>query len=169
MPSKSKNWSKCGEKVSPAGSYAHGLQDVSVCLCELNLSVNVREHEELGLDKLISSHVFAAQHVVAGIRPYYHTDDVRIATRIAASYPASEGAITGESLLVQSNGCNGGGTVVLHVALRCGSGERRKASAYPRLTVGPACGTVGRARDTERRHGSSTETFTLLGAGSGGH
>jgi integrase-like protein len=45
----------------------------------------------------------------------------------------------------------------------------RKAPADPRLTDGPACGTVGRARDMERRYGPSAETFTLLGAGSGGH
>lgn len=58
--------------------------------------------------------------------------------------------------------------MVLHGKVRRGTAERRKASAYPRLTAGSACGTVGRARDTERRYGPSSETFTLLGAGSFG-
>jgi hypothetical protein len=43
---------------------------------------------------------------------------------------------------------------VLHAAVRRGSGERRNASVYARFTAGPACGTVGRARDTERRYGA---------------
>ncbi len=59
------------------------------------------------------------------------------------SRPAGSGH--GESLPVQSNSCNGGGTVVF-MSLRCRSnGEMRKAPADPRLAAGPACGSVGRA------------------------
>lgn len=40
-------------------------------------------------------------------------------------------------LRVQSNSYNSNRTVAAHVAVLPNSGEKRKASAYPRLTAGP--------------------------------
>ena len=51
-----------------------------------------------------------------------------------------------------------------HGAVHRSSGERRKASAYLRLTARPVRGTVERPKDAERPDGSSTQTFALLRA-----
>lgn len=73
-----------------------------------------------------------------------------------------QGEATGESLLVQASSYNIEWTVVCYGAVHRSSGERRKASAYLRLTARAVRGTVERSKYAEKPDGSSTQTFARL-------